>query len=103
MRYPVYTELNAFPIGYKVFEYYLNSCVLLIDKQNESCRFSTQQLMVNVAVTASGCHLMSDNHAEKDLKKNKNLNKFTIKCIIKCCFYQNVTKQVNSLILKVVW
>ena len=42
MRYPVYTELNAFPIGYKVFEYYLNSCVLLIDKQNESCRFSTQ-------------------------------------------------------------
>ena len=29
-------------LGRIVFVYHLNSCVLLIDKQNESCKFSTQ-------------------------------------------------------------
>ena len=40
--------------------------------------------------------------SDKDLERNENLNlnkiKFSIKCNINCCFTQNITKQVNSLI-----
>ena len=85
MRYPVYTELNVGEdlqfIFYAFSSHYgltlcivFKLCVLLIDKQNESCRFSTWLLMVTVADTANGCQLMSYSQAEKYLKKNENLN-----------------------------